>query len=112
MFDAGLRRCAGATIVAADQHNVGVAFRHACGDRADSDFGNQLDADARMVISVFEIMNQLRQIFDGLDIMVRRRRNQTDSGRRVAHLGDPRIDLTPGQLATLARLGALSHFDL
>ena len=44
--------------------------------------------------------------------MVRRRRDQADARRRVADLRDPRIDLVAGQLAALARLGALRHLDL
>ena len=89
-----------------------MAFGHSRRDGADADFGNQLDADARMMIGVLKIVNQLRQIFDGIDIVMRRRRDQTDSRRRVAHLGDPRIDFSPGQLAALSRLGALRHLDL
>ncbi len=65
-----------------------------------------------MVVGVFEIVNQLRQIFDGIYIMVRRRRDQADARRRVAHLGDPGIDFSSGQLAAFTRLGALSHLDL
>ena len=33
-------------------------------------------------------------------------------GRRVAHLGDDRVDLVAGQLAAFAGLGALRHLDL
>ena len=44
----GLRRSAGAAVVAADQHDVGVRLGHAGGDRADADLGHQLDADARV----------------------------------------------------------------
>ena len=112
MFDAGLRRRAGAAVMTADQHDVGMAFGHARGDGADADFGNQLDADARMVIGVLQIVNQLRQIFDRIDIVVRRWRNQADPRGRVAHLGDPRINFSSGQLAAFARLGALRHLDL
>ena len=65
-----------------------------------------------MVVGVLEIVNQLGQIFDGIDVVMRRRRDQTDARRRVAHLGDPRIDLVAGQLAALARLGSLRHLDL
>ena len=112
MFDAGLRRSAGAAVMAADQHDIGMAFGHARGNGADTDFRNQLHADARMMIGVLEIVNQLRQIFDGIDIMVRRRRDQTDARRRVAHFGDPRIDFSPRQFAAFSRLGALGHLDL
>ena len=35
-----------------------------------------------------------------------------DARRRVADLGDPRIDLVAGQLPAFAGLGALRHLDL
>src|SRR5260221_3028249 len=44
--------------------------------------------------------------------MVRRRRDQTDAGRRVAHLADVLVHLVAGKLSALARLGALRHLDL
>ena len=63
-------------------------------------------------VGVLQVVDQLRQVLDGVDVVVRRRRDQADARRRVAHLGDPRIDLAAGQLAALARLGALGHLDL
>ena len=64
------------------------------------------------MIGVFQVVDQLRQIFDRIDIMVGRRRNQTHPRRGVTHLSDPGIDLLAGQLTAFARLGALRHFDL
>ncbi len=48
MFERGERRGAGAAIVAADEHDVGMGFGDAGGDGADADFGDQLDRDARL----------------------------------------------------------------
>ena len=44
VLDRGLRAGAGAAVVAADQHHVGLALGHAGGDGAHADFGHQLDA--------------------------------------------------------------------
>ena len=57
-------------------------------------------------------MDELRQVLDRVDVVVRRRRDQPDARRRVPHLRDPRVDLVAGQLAALAGLGALRHLDL
>ena len=86
VLDAGLRRGAGAAVVAADQHHVRVRLGHAGGDGADADFGHQLHADARVVVGVFQIVNQLRQVLDGINVVMRRRRNQA---RRPAWRGAP-----------------------
>ena len=52
---------------------VGVGFGHPGGDRADAGLGNQFDRNARLRVDVLEVVNQLRQVFDGVDVMVRRR---------------------------------------
>src|SRR5262245_54338618 len=89
-----------------------MALGHALRNGSDADFGDELYANAGVMIGVFEIMDQLRQIFDGIDIMVRRRRNQTHAWSRVTHLGDPWIDFSARQLATFSRLCTLGHLDL
>src|SRR5713101_9027462 len=89
-----------------------MSLRDPRGDGADAYLGYQLDADAGMMVRVFEIMDQLRQILNRVDIVVRRRRNQSHSWRRITDAGNPRIDLVAGKLAAFARLGALGHLDL
>ena len=112
VLDGRERRRAGAAVVAGNQNHVRVRLRDAGGDGADADFGDELHADARVAVGIFQIVNQLRQIFDGINVMVRRRRNQTDARRRAAHLGDPRINFLAGQFAAFAGLRALRHLDL
>ena len=63
-------------------------------------------------IDVLQIVDQLRQIFDRIDIVMRRRRNQADSGNRMAQARDDFIDFVPGQLAAFAGFRALRHLDL
>ena len=112
MLEAGQRRRACPAVVAGDQHDVGMRLRHARGDGADPTLGDELHVDARSRIRVLQIEDQLRQVFDGIDIVVRRRRDEADTGRGVAHLRDPRVHLVSRQLAAFARLGALRHLDL
>jgi len=89
-----------------------VGFGHTGGDRADPDFRYQLDADAGAAIGVFQVVDQFGQILDGVDIVVRRRRNQADPRGGVTGLGDPGEYLGAGQFAPFTRLGPLGHFDL
>ena len=112
VLQAGERRRAGAAVVTGDQHDIGVRLRHAGGDRADARFRDQLHVHARVRIGVLQIEDQLGEIFDRVDVVMRRRRDQADAGRRVTHLRDPRIDLVARQLAAFAGLGALRHLDL
>ena len=71
-------------VVAADQDDVGLGLGDAGGDRADADLGHQLHADARAVVRVLQVVDQLRQVLDRVDVVVRRRRDQPDARRRVA----------------------------
>ena len=102
----------GAAVVAGDQHHVGLGLRHPGGDGADADLGDELDVDARLRVGVLEVVDQLLEILDRVDVVVRRRADQPDARRGVPGLRDPRIHLVARQLTALAGLGALGHLDL
>ena len=76
VLDGGERRGAGAAVVPGDEHVVGVRLRHARRDGADAGLGDQLDAHARARVHRLEIVDQLRQVLDRVDVVVRRRRDQ------------------------------------
>ena len=63
-------------------------------------------------IAVLQVVDQLRQIFDRVDIVMRGRADQPHARRRVPHLGDPGPDLFARKLPPLARLRPLRHLDL
>ena len=112
MLDRGQRRGAGAPFIARDGDVVGPGLGDAGRDRADADLGNELDRDRGLRVDVLEIEDQLGQILDRVDVVMRRRRDQPDAGCRVTDAGDGGVDLVAGQLAAFARLGPLRHLDL
>jgi len=61
---------------------------------------------------VLQVVDQLGEILDGIDVVVRWGRDQADAGRREPHAGDPGIDLAAGQLAAFSGLRALGDLDL
>ncbi|OQC28881.1 MAG: hypothetical protein BWX70_01688 [Verrucomicrobia bacterium ADurb.Bin070] len=73
MLDRRHRRRAGSSVPPADQDQIGLAFRHARGNRPHPGLRHELDADARVGIGVLQVVDQLRQIFDRVDVMMRRR---------------------------------------
>ena len=105
-------RGAGAALEAGDGDVIGARFRDAGGDGADADFGHELHRHVAGRVDVLQIEDQLRQILDRINVVMRRRRDQADAGRRMAHLGNGLVDLVAGQLAAFAGLGALRHLDL
>ena len=70
MFDAGLRRCAGTAVKSGDEYHIAVALGHARCDDANIDFCDELDVNSGMVVGIFEIVNELCQIFDGVNIVM------------------------------------------
>src|SRR3954447_19703876 len=95
-----------------DEYDVGMCLAHTRGDRADTDLGDQLDVDARIRVRVLQVVDELLEVLDGVDVVMRRGRDQPDAGRGVPGLGHPRVDLVAGQLTAFAWLGALRHLDL
>ena len=108
----GQRRGARAAVGAGDQHHVRVRLGDARGDGAHAHFRHELHADARVAVRVLEIVDELGEIFDGIDVVMRRRRDEADARRGAARLRDPRIHLGAGQLPAFAGLRALRHLDL
>jgi hypothetical protein len=100
-------RRARATIMAGYGHVIGFRLGHTGCNRAHAILGNQFDADGSAGVRVLQVMNQLREIFDRIDIVMRWRRNQADSGNREAQLRDVFGNLVPRQLPAFTRLGAL-----
>ena len=98
--------------MAADQNLVGSTLGHTGGDGADAGLTDQLDRHARAGVGVLKIEDQLCQVLDRVNIVVRRRRDQADAGRGLTDLGDPGVDLLAGEVSALAGLGALGHLDL
>jgi len=96
----------------ADQDHVRLSFGHTGSNRSNAYLGNQLDRDPRLRIGILQVKYQLRQILDGIDIMMRRGRDQHNPRSGMPHLGDRLVDFMSRQLTAFTRLGALRHFDL
>src|SRR5262245_35739807 len=112
MLDRSEWRSARATIVTADEDNIRVRLGDAGGHGAHSHFGDELHGDARLRVGIFEVVDQLRQIFDRIDVVMRRRGNEAYAGSRMADFGDELVYLVTWQLATFSGLRSLRHLDL
>ena len=112
MFDRRQRRRTRTAVVTSDHDVVGFGFGHTRSDGADAIFRHQFDGNGRHRIDVFQVVNQLRQILNRVNIVVRRRRNQADTWRGVTQSTDVFGDFTARQLAAFARFRTLRHFDL
>src|SRR5215472_3474138 len=79
---------------------------------AHTHLGDELDVDPGGRVGVLQVVDELGEILDRVDVVVRRWRDQADAGGGEAGLRDPRVHLVPGQLPALPRLGSLRHLDL
>eukprot|EP01137_Pigoraptor_chileana_P031731 Opistho-2@20015 len=112
MLDARPAAGAGPAVVARDQNVLRVALSNARSNDAHAGFRHELHRYARRWIGALEVENQLGEILDRVDVVVRRRRNEANTSRRVAGLCNAVADLVSGELTALAGLGTLGHLDL
>jgi hypothetical protein len=81
MLERGQRRGTGAAVIAGDGDVVGARLGHAGSHRSDAHFRHQLDRDIGCRVDVLQIEDQLRQILDRIDVVVRRRRDKANARR-------------------------------
>ena len=75
MFDRTQGRGPRTAIVTGNLNHVGIGFGNPSGDRPDANGRDQLHRHFCLGIDLMEVENQLCQILDRINIVVRRRRN-------------------------------------
>ena len=80
VFHRGQRACAGAAVITGDGDQIRVALRDPGGDGANPGFGYQLYRHQRLGVNLLQIEDELRQILDGVNVVVGRRRNERHPG--------------------------------
>ena len=67
-------------VVPGDQDHVRLRLRHARRDRPDADLADQLDRDTRPRIHALQVVDQLRDVLDRINVVMRRRRDHVTPG--------------------------------
>ena len=105
--------CARAAAVAVDGDDVRTAARDAAGDRRRVVYRRDLDDDRLFVLGrLFEGVDQLFEVFNGIDIVMGSGRDRVHALRDHARFGYVLRDLGARQVPADARLCALAHLDL
>ena len=112
MLDGRQGRCSRAPVVPGDEHVVGVGLGDARRHGPHARLRDELHAHARPRVHLLQIVDQLRQVLDRIDVVVRRRRDQRHPGHGMPQPGDQRRHLVTGELAPFAGLRSLRHLDL
>ena len=93
-------------------HVVRARLDDAGGDGADAPGGDELDADAGGRVDRAKVGDELCQVLDGVDVVVRRRADVGHARLASAKSRDVGRRLAAGQVAALAGLRALGDLDL
>ena len=64
---------AGSAVIAGNEHRLRACLGNACGNGTNARLGDELDGNISVFVGAFQIVDQLCQILDRVDIMVRRR---------------------------------------
>src|SRR5688572_23307134 len=107
-----LARGARAAIEARQRDDVGSRLGDSYGDDADVGNDRDLHRDSRARVHRLELVDDLREVFDRVDVVVVRRRDEVDAGLRVASERHFLADLPRRQMSALAWLRALPDLDL
>ena len=112
IVDRTSRCCTGTSVITGDQDNLCTGFRYTGCNRTYPCFRYQFDRNSCLLVGIFQVINQLCQILDGVNIVVWRWGNQAYPWCRMSGLGNPRIDFSTRQMTTFTWFCALRHLDL
>ena len=112
VLDRHQRRSAGSPAVAGDHHGVGEGLGDTDGDRTDAGTRDELHRHPGQRLERLQVVDELREVLDRVDVVMRRRRDERHPGFGVAEPSDLLGDLVAGELTAFAGLGALCHLDL
>ena len=104
VIDGAFRCCAGAAVKAGDQDGSGACLCNTGGNRSDACLGDELYGDCCVAVGIFQIIDELRKVFNGIDVVMRRRRDQTDTRGGTTRFRNPRVDLCARKVPALAGL--------
>ena len=112
VLDRRQRARAGAAVPPADLDDVGERLGDACRDRSHAGLRNQLHRHVGPGVDLLQVEDELGEVLDRVDVVVRRRGDQRHARLGVAEPGDLLGHLLARDLPSLAGFGALRHLDV
>mmetsp|Transcript_8442 Transcript_8442/g.24194 ORF Transcript_8442/g.24194 Transcript_8442/m.24194 type:complete len:215 (+) Transcript_8442:1169-1813(+) len=73
VLDGGDGGSSSATVVPTDLDDIGIGLSHATGNRANASLSNELHADLSSLVNLVKVVDELSQILNGVDVMMRGR---------------------------------------
>jgi len=104
VLDGADRGSPGATIVTGNQNDVGIGLGHPSRHRAHAALRDEFDTDGRFRIDLLEVMNELGEVLDRVNVVVRRRTDEGHPRLGVPQACDQFVDLAARQLTAFPGL--------
>ena len=102
----------GSSVISGDQYQSGSCFGNTGCYGTNAGFWYQFHRNPCIFIRILAVINELCKVLDGIDIMMWRWRDQTDSRCRMTGLGNPWIYLSSRQMSAFSWFCSLCHLDL
>ena len=104
--------CTSTSIISGNQDYLCTSLCNSGCNRTNASLRNQLYRNICIFICIFQVIDQLCQVLDGIDIVMRRRGDQGNTRCGVTSFRNPWINLLRRKMSTFTRFCALCHFDL
>ena len=112
ILDRRRRRGTRATIVARDQDHVGFRLRNTSGNRSDSRGRDEFHCYLTAWVDLLQVVDQLREVFDRIDVVVGWGRDQRHTRCRMPQTRDQLSHLHARQLTAFTWFRTLCDLDL
>ena len=96
-MDGTSRCCSRSSIISGNQDNLCSGFCNTGCDSTNTCFGYQFNGDSCIHIRVFQVINQLCKVLDGVDVVVRRRDIKVTPGVEWRVLATSGVIFFPGR---------------
>ncbi len=104
--------CAGSTVVPRHQNHIGLRFGDTRCHRTNTRLAHELHVNIGRRVRAFEVEDELFQVFNRIDVVVRGWRNEAHTGSAMTQTSNPGVHLVRRKLSTFAGFCPLRHLDL
>ena len=111
VLDGRQRRRTSTTITTRNLNDIGVRLGDTRCDSTDASLSHELHGHLGLLIDHVQIVDELREILNGVNVVVRRRRNERDTSLGASKPSNVRRNLLTRKLTTFTRLGTLRNLN-
>ena len=95
-----------------NQNNIRLGLNYSRSNSSNTNLTDQLYMNTGPWVRALKIKDQLLEVFNGINVVMRWWRDKTNARRRMPRFRYPWINFVCGELAAFAGFGTLRHFDL